>query len=136
MYLVLVNTVCFMKIVSVTSSFRAFLWKGIVYGRRGNKLDLYYPPKMNKSKDERPSLVVFIYGGAWTTGHRSIYCLLARQMAEELNAAVVCPDYSTYPKVRNAPFDSYFCVMNVNERFYSGSMGSNKQTESFSTSGN
>ncbi|XP_023198929.1 probable isoprenylcysteine alpha-carbonyl methylesterase ICMEL2 [Xiphophorus maculatus] len=70
--------------------------KGIVYGRRSNKLDLFYPPIQNKF--EFPPLVVFIYGGAWSTGHRSIYCLLARQMAEELNAAVVCPDYCTYPK--------------------------------------
>ncbi|XP_054895339.1 uncharacterized protein si:dkey-193c22.1 [Poeciliopsis prolifica] len=70
--------------------------KGIVYGRRGNKLDLYYPPIHNK--DKFSPLVVFIYGGAWSSGHRSIYCLLARQMAEELDAAVVCPDYCTYPK--------------------------------------
>uniref|UniRef100_A0A3P9NWK4 Si:dkey-193c22.1 n=1 Tax=Poecilia reticulata TaxID=8081 RepID=A0A3P9NWK4_POERE len=70
--------------------------KGIVYGRRGNKLDLYYPPIQNT--DELPPLVVFIYGGGWSTGHRSTYCLLARQMAEELDAAVVCPDYCTYPK--------------------------------------
>uniref|UniRef100_A0A3Q2NYW8 Si:dkey-193c22.1 n=1 Tax=Fundulus heteroclitus TaxID=8078 RepID=A0A3Q2NYW8_FUNHE len=74
------------------------LKKGIVYGRRGNKLDLYYPPKMKRFRDELPPLVVFIYGGAWSTGDRSIYCLLARQMVEELNAAVVCPNYSNYPK--------------------------------------
>ncbi|MEQ2313536.1 hypothetical protein AMECASPLE_003001 [Ameca splendens] len=72
--------------------------KGIVYGRHGNKLDLYYPPKMNKSKVRLPPLVVFVYGGAWSTGHRSIYCLLATKMAEELNAAVICPDYSTFSK--------------------------------------
>ncbi|XP_035999896.1 probable isoprenylcysteine alpha-carbonyl methylesterase ICMEL2 [Fundulus heteroclitus] len=72
--------------------------KDIVYGRRGNKLDLYYPPKMKRFRDELPPLVVFIYGGAWSTGDRSIYCLLARQMVEELNAAVVCPNYSNYPK--------------------------------------
>ncbi|XP_038133240.1 probable isoprenylcysteine alpha-carbonyl methylesterase ICMEL2 [Cyprinodon tularosa] len=72
--------------------------KGIVYGRRGNKLDYYYAPRRNKYRNGLPPLVVFVYGGAWSTGHRSTYCLLARQMAENMNVAVVCPDYSTYPK--------------------------------------
>ncbi|XP_072243641.1 uncharacterized protein [Leuresthes tenuis] len=72
--------------------------KGIVFGRRGNELDLYHPPNMNKSEDVPAPLVVFLYGGAWGSGERSIYCLLAKQMAEELNATVICPDYSTYPK--------------------------------------
>ncbi|XP_070690453.1 uncharacterized protein [Pempheris klunzingeri] len=72
--------------------------KGITFGRRGNKLDLYPPPNVCRSKDAPAPLVVFIYGGAWGSGERSIYCLLARQMAEELSAAVICPDYSTYPK--------------------------------------
>lgn len=69
--------------------------KGISFGRRGNKLDLYYSPLVENAK---APLVVFIYGGAWGSGDRAIYCLLARQMAEELNATVICPDYSTYPK--------------------------------------
>ncbi|XP_026177688.1 probable isoprenylcysteine alpha-carbonyl methylesterase ICMEL2 isoform X2 [Mastacembelus armatus] len=72
--------------------------KGITFGRRGNKLDLYYPPNKGKCEDVLAPLVVFIYGGAWGSGERSIYCLLARQMAEELGAAVICPDYCTYPK--------------------------------------
>lgn len=72
--------------------------KGITFGRRGNKLDLYYPPNMCRSKDVAAPLVIFIYGGAWGSGDRSIYCLLARQVAEELSATVICPDYCTYPK--------------------------------------
>ncbi|XP_071775963.2 uncharacterized protein LOC139927648 [Centroberyx gerrardi] len=72
--------------------------KGITYGRRSNKLDLYHPPAAGRSAEEPVPLVVFIYGGAWGSGDRSIYCLLARQMAEELSATVVCPDYCTYPK--------------------------------------
>lgn len=72
--------------------------KGITFGRRGNKLDLYHPPHVGKCEDGPAPLVVFIYGGAWGSGERSIYCLLARQMAEELNASVICPDYCTYPK--------------------------------------
>ncbi|KAM7017940.1 uncharacterized protein LKV04_000622 isoform 2-T2 [Tautogolabrus adspersus] len=72
--------------------------KGITFGRRGNKLDLYHPPNVDRSKDAPSPLVVFIYGGAWGSGDRSIYCLLARQMAEELSSTVICPDYFTYPK--------------------------------------
>lgn len=75
-------------------------WKGITFGRRGNKLDLYYPPNTARSKEELAPLVVFIYGGAWASGERAIYCLLAKQMAEELSATVICPDYCTYPKVK------------------------------------
>nr|XP_057926855.1 uncharacterized protein si:dkey-193c22.1 isoform X2 [Doryrhamphus excisus] len=77
--------------------------QGITFGRRGNKLDLYHPPRLGGKSEEiaaPPSpLVVFVYGGAWCSGERPIYCLLARCMAEELNATVVCPDYSTYPKM-------------------------------------
>lgn len=72
--------------------------KGIKFGRRGNKLDLYHPPNAGRAQDAPAPLVVFIYGGAWGSGERSTYCLLARQMAEELQATVVCPDYWTYPK--------------------------------------
>lgn len=72
--------------------------KGITFGRRGNRLDLYYPPNVGRSDDVAVPLVVFIYGGAWGSGERSIYCLLARHMAEELSAVVICPDYCTYPK--------------------------------------
>ncbi|KPP75012.1 putative isoprenylcysteine alpha-carbonyl methylesterase ICME, partial [Scleropages formosus] len=72
--------------------------KGISFGRHGNKLDLYYSPKMDRSSNTLSSVVVFVYGGAWGSGERSTYCLLALQMAKELNATVVCPDYSIYPK--------------------------------------
>lgn len=72
--------------------------KGILFGHRGNKLDLYHSPKMNTSDTELLPVVVFVYGGAWGSGERSMYCLLALQLAKELNAAVICPDYSTYPK--------------------------------------
>ncbi|XP_029296424.1 probable isoprenylcysteine alpha-carbonyl methylesterase ICME [Cottoperca gobio] len=72
--------------------------KGITFGRRSNKLDLYHPPNACSSKDAPAPLVVFIFGGGWGSGDRSIYCLLARKMAEELSATVICPDYFTYPK--------------------------------------
>ncbi|XP_053337649.1 uncharacterized protein si:dkey-193c22.1 [Clarias gariepinus] len=72
--------------------------KGIPFGHRGNKLDLYHSPKLHQSDTELVPVVVFVYGGAWGSGERSMYCLLALQIAKELNASVICPDYSTYPK--------------------------------------
>ncbi|KAI4881521.1 hypothetical protein NFI96_033563, partial [Prochilodus magdalenae] len=72
--------------------------KGITFGCRGNKLDLYHSPSMDQLDSRLIPVVVFVYGGAWGSGERSTYCLLALQMAKELNASVVCPDYSIYPK--------------------------------------
>ncbi|KAL0979907.1 hypothetical protein UPYG_G00191430 [Umbra pygmaea] len=72
--------------------------KGITFGRRSNKLDMYYSPNVSQSGSGSAPVIVFIYGGGWGSGERSIYCLLAMQMAKELNATVICPDYSTYPK--------------------------------------
>nr|XP_029534905.1 probable isoprenylcysteine alpha-carbonyl methylesterase ICMEL1 [Oncorhynchus nerka] len=72
--------------------------KGITFGRRSNKLDLYYSPTVGQPGSGPVPVVVFIYGGAWGSGERSIYCLLAMQMAKELSATVICPDYCTYPK--------------------------------------
>ncbi|XP_057688376.1 uncharacterized protein si:dkey-193c22.1 isoform X1 [Corythoichthys intestinalis] len=77
---------------------RAHYEKGITFGRRGNKLDLYHPPGFG-DKTAPPPLVVFVYGGGWSSGERRVYCLLARQLTEELNATVICPDYTTYPKM-------------------------------------
>jgi len=50
------------------------------------------------SKPRRP-VVVFIYGGSWGSGDKSMYGLLASQLADCLSAVVICPNYSTYPKV-------------------------------------
>nr|XP_046243990.1 probable isoprenylcysteine alpha-carbonyl methylesterase ICMEL2 isoform X2 [Scatophagus argus] len=90
-----------MKTVNIMKRVHSFVClhtsKAITFGRRGNKLDLYHPPNVGSDGVPVP-LVVFIYGGAWGSGERSIYCLLARQMAEELSATVICPDYCTYPK--------------------------------------
>ncbi|KAK3538799.1 hypothetical protein QTP86_015923 [Hemibagrus guttatus] len=72
--------------------------KGIPFGRRGNKLDLYHSPRLEQSDTELIPVVVFIYGGAWGSGERSMYCLLALQLVKELNASVICPDYTTYPR--------------------------------------
>jgi len=52
-------------------------------------------------KDARPHrpVIVFIYGGSWGSGDKSMYGLLASELADNLSAVVICPNYSTYPKV-------------------------------------
>lgn len=65
---------------------------------------MYFPmeetaQRESVSKFHRP-VVVFIYGGSWGSGDKSMYGLLASQLADSLSAVVVCPNYSTYPKVR------------------------------------
>lgn len=97
LFMVILMKTAFLYIV-----FFFFILKGIPFGRRGNRLDLYHSPNVDESIDAAVPLVVFVYGGTWSSGERSTYCLLARQMAEELNAVVICPDYCTYPKVRAA----------------------------------
>ncbi|KAL4623282.1 putative isoprenylcysteine alpha-carbonyl methylesterase ICMEL2 [Arapaima gigas] len=91
--------------------------KGITFGRHGNKLDLYYSPTRDQAGMTPSSVVVFIYGGAWGSGERCTYCLLALQMAKELSAAVVCPDYSTHPKgnVLNMVQDVADCLVWLKE---------------------
>jgi len=49
-------------------------------------------------KSHRP-VVVFIYGGSWGSGDKSMYGLLAAQLADNLLAIVIVPNYSIYPKV-------------------------------------
>ncbi|XP_007895147.2 probable isoprenylcysteine alpha-carbonyl methylesterase ICME [Callorhinchus milii] len=73
--------------------------KGITFGRHGNKLDVFIPKYQgfDQSSTYLP-VIIFIYGGAWGSGQRATYCLLALQVATELNAVVICPDYSIYPK--------------------------------------
>jgi len=79
------------------------LCQNVRYGSSGNCLDIYFPVEETARKDEFPKLcrpvVVFIYGGSWGTGDKSMYGLLASQLADTLLAVVICPNYSIYPKV-------------------------------------
>lgn len=45
------------------------------------------------------SVVVFVYGGTWSSGDKSMYGMMCAHLADLLQAVVVCPNYSTYPKV-------------------------------------
>jgi acetyl esterase/lipase len=58
------------------------------------KLDVYSP----KDAKDRP-VVVFFYGGSWTTGSRGLYRFVGAALAER-GIVTVLPDYRLYPHVK------------------------------------
>ncbi|MBP0491888.1 alpha/beta hydrolase [Pararoseomonas indoligenes] len=72
------------------------LQAGIPYGpgERG-RYDLYTP---EGAGPEAP-LIVFFYGGGWTSGSRGDYGFVARPLAS-LGALVAVPDYRLFPETR------------------------------------
>ena len=61
-------------------------------------LDIYLP------KDRKPrAVIVFIYGGGWTSGDKNKYQLLALAFTGR-GYAVVVPDYRTFPSGRFPDF--------------------------------
>lgn len=62
------------------------------------KLDVYLP------KDRAPrAVIVFIYGGSWKNGERSLYKFLGAALTGR-GYALVVPDYRLYPNVRYPAF--------------------------------
>lgn len=69
---------------------------GIAYGSSPRQhLDVYRP----REKHDRARVIVFLYGGRWTSGTRRDYTLLARSFTSR-GWVVVIPDYRLYPEVR------------------------------------
>jgi acetyl esterase/lipase len=62
-------------------------------------LDVYRP---DVARGAAP-LIVFLYGGSWRTGSKSLYPFVARPLAQR-GAVVVVPDYRLYPDVRFPAF--------------------------------
>ncbi|KAH8547898.1 Alpha/Beta hydrolase protein [Umbelopsis sp. PMI_123] len=59
-------------------------------------LDLYLPS--TKASSSSP-IVVFIYGGSWSSGGKTMYTTMANTL-RELGYIVVLPDYRKYPEVK------------------------------------
>lgn len=69
--------------------------RGLAYGDQPQqRLDLYLP---GPGVTPRRQLVVFIYGGAWTTGARGDYFFVAETLTAA-GYAVAIPDYIKYPQ--------------------------------------
>jgi acetyl esterase/lipase len=63
-----------------------------------HQLDIYLP------KNRKPrAVIVFFYGGGWTTGNRRLYGLLGSALTGR-GYAVVIPDYRLYPSARFPDF--------------------------------
>ncbi|XP_013083031.2 uncharacterized protein LOC106068271 [Biomphalaria glabrata] len=72
------------------------LYKNLAFGRNDCTLDIYLPWERNPAANL--PVVIFVYGGAWSSGNKSSYGLLCTNIASHTQSIVVCPNYSTYPK--------------------------------------
>lgn len=73
---------------------------GVAYGQGTRfKLDIYRPVNFTAASP----VVVFFYGGNWTTGQRGDYAFVGRALASR-GIVVVIPDYRLYPEVRYPDF--------------------------------
>ena len=72
---------------------------GIAYGAEPRqKLDVYQPlPARSAAVGQRP-LIVFFYGGTWSSGDRGMYRFVGEALASQ-GAIVVIPDYRLSPQV-------------------------------------
>ncbi len=72
---------------------------GIAYGEDPRqKLDVYQPlPARSDAVGQRP-LIVFFYGGTWSSGDRGMYRFVGEALASQ-GAIVVIPDYRLSPGV-------------------------------------
>ncbi|XP_022079766.1 probable isoprenylcysteine alpha-carbonyl methylesterase ICMEL2 [Acanthaster planci] len=82
--------------------------RDIPYGRNSNTLDIWWPSanqslakdasSTDPSQQHRRPVFVYVYGGAWGSGDKNLYGLLAQSLADRLEAIVCVPNYSIYPK--------------------------------------
>ena len=70
------------------------LTRDIAYGEAEHqRLDLYLPAS---DAPEKNALVVFVYGGSWTSGNKEAYYFVADALTQR-GYAVAIPDYIKYP---------------------------------------
>lgn len=75
--------------------------EGVAFGAGPRlKLDVYAP----RAASQRPRpVIVFLYGGAWNSGHRQGYAFAGRALAAQ-GFVVVIPDHRLVPEVRYPDF--------------------------------
>jgi acetyl esterase/lipase len=72
----------------------------VAYGLKARqRLDVYRPASASKSSP----VIVFFYGGNWSSGEREDYAFVGRALAKR-GFVVVIPDYRLYPDVRYPDF--------------------------------
>jgi acetyl esterase/lipase len=65
-----------------------------------HRLDVYRPPS---GTSERDAIIVFLYGGSWTSGDRGTYAFVGQALAARGYTTVI-PDYRLYPEVQFPKF--------------------------------
>lgn len=84
---------------AITPTSGVTITKNIAYGTADREtLDLYRP-----NDTAQHPIIMFIYGGAWNSGSKSIYPFVAATLARRGNIVVV-PDYRLYPEVKYPVF--------------------------------
>ena len=77
---------------------------GIAYGNQPRQqLDVYQPSTGKLPGEGRAPLVVFFYGGSWSSGQRADYKFVGEALATR-GAVVVIPDYRLSPQVTYPTF--------------------------------
>lgn len=72
---------------------------GIAYGSEPRQaLDVYRPLAQTSPPEGKRPLIVFFYGGTWSSGDRSMYKFVGEALASR-GAVVVIPDYRLSPQV-------------------------------------
>lgn len=65
-----------------------------------HRLDVYRPPTGTL---ERDAIILFLYGGSWTSGDRGTYSFVGKALAAR-GFTTVIPDYRLYPEVQFPKF--------------------------------
>ncbi|KAF9203577.1 hypothetical protein BGZ49_006267 [Haplosporangium sp. Z 27] len=87
--------------------------KNIPYGRGNNLLDVYIGSPASASSDHLDDdaesdhtvesngspVIIYIYGGAWDSGHKSMMMPMAQNLSNQ-GYIVVVPDYTRYPHAK------------------------------------
>jgi acetyl esterase/lipase len=73
----------------------------LAYGTDARQmLDIYYPTATtDKTRGKNKPIIVFVYGGAWTSGEKKDYLFIAHALTQA-GYRVVIPDYRLYPAVK------------------------------------
>ncbi|KAF9578894.1 hypothetical protein BGW38_005089, partial [Lunasporangiospora selenospora] len=103
----------------LTNSKKTDVVKNVGYGSRGKSLDIYIGSpttatassnsEAHGSDDDAESdhtvesngspVIVYVYGGSWDSGHKSMLMPMAQNLASQ-GYVVVVPDYTLYPKAK------------------------------------
>ncbi|KAG0031406.1 hypothetical protein BGZ82_006981 [Podila clonocystis] len=99
----------------LTNSKKTDMIKNVAYGRGSNLLDIYIgttpssAPALDHSDDDNDSehtvesngspVIIYVYGGAWDSGHKSMMMPMAQNLANQ-GYIVVVPDYTRYPRAK------------------------------------